>query len=76
MGYFYSTQKGMGDSVGTYSYRTTSREKVISATVFMAQQHRHSRVPSGLGGQAGFSLWEVFALQWEVHMLDKVLYAR
>lgn len=56
MGYFYSTQKGMGDSVGTYSYRTTSREKVISATGLMAQQGSLSRVPSGLGGQAGFTL--------------------
>lgn len=79
MGYFYSTQKGMGDSVGYCSYRTISREKVISATGFMAQtgypqqcvlRARRTGWLHILGGICHLGP------QWEVHMLDKVLYAR
>lgn len=62
VGYFYSTQKGMGDSVGTYSYRTAGREKVISATGFMAQTGSPEQCALRAGGQAAFALQELFAI--------------
>lgn len=69
----------MGESVGTYSYQPTSREKAISATGFMAQtgnpqqcalRARRTGWLHTLGGICHLGL------AWEGSMLDKVQHAR
>lgn len=72
MGYFYSTQKGVGDSVGAHSYRATSREKVTSAMDFMAQtRHPEQCALTGWLYSLG-SISHVGHLQWKAPMLGKV----
>jgi len=76
MGFFYRTQEVLGDHVDTYSYTTTSREKVIGAVGFMAQT-RHLQQCALRAGSTGWlqpfeGISHVGHLQWKVHLLDKV----